>query len=147
MWWDIRKLSEPTEVVVMDITRKEQLENALGAVSLEFESTLVSGPSCSSPGFHCWGSQSQGQARAAVPDAHGPQAGRLPWALLQGASSNAAFTATFQKGAAKPLEEGGHSNAQEVTVGLLGRLPGTKLRRPGLASALRGTLGWSLHFL
>lgn len=78
---------------------------------------------------------------------HGPQASCLPWALLQGASSNAAFTATFQKGAAKPLEEGDHSNAQEVTVGLLGRLPGTKLRRPGLASALRGTLGWSLHFL
>ncbi|KAF6298413.1 dynein axonemal intermediate chain 2 [Rhinolophus ferrumequinum] len=40
MWWDIRKLSEPTEVVIMDITRKEQLENALGAISLEFESTL-----------------------------------------------------------------------------------------------------------
>ncbi|KAM5216554.1 dynein axonemal intermediate chain 2 isoform 2-T4 [Hipposideros larvatus] len=40
MWWDIRKLSEPTEVVIMDITRKEQLENALGAISLEFEPTL-----------------------------------------------------------------------------------------------------------
>lgn len=45
MWWDIRKLSEPTEVVIMDITRKEQLQNALGAISLEFESTLVSVPS------------------------------------------------------------------------------------------------------
>lgn len=74
MWWDIRKLSEPTEVVVMDITRKEQLENALGAISLEFESTLVSVSSSSSPGFHCWGGQSHGQARAAVPDARGPQA-------------------------------------------------------------------------
>lgn len=42
MWWDIRKMSEPTEVVIMDITKKEQLENALGAISLEFESTLVS---------------------------------------------------------------------------------------------------------
>nr|XP_042138999.1 dynein axonemal intermediate chain 2 isoform X3 [Peromyscus maniculatus bairdii] len=41
MWWDIRKISEPTEVVIMDISRKEQLENALGAISLEFESTLV----------------------------------------------------------------------------------------------------------
>ncbi|KAJ1071954.1 hypothetical protein AB1E18_015003 [Capra hircus] len=40
MWWDIRKLSEPTEVVIMDITKKEHLENALGAISLEFESTL-----------------------------------------------------------------------------------------------------------
>ncbi|XP_039085684.1 dynein intermediate chain 2, axonemal isoform X2 [Hyaena hyaena] len=40
MWWDIRKMSEPTEVVILDIARKEQLENALGAISLEFESTL-----------------------------------------------------------------------------------------------------------
>nr|XP_035934928.1 dynein intermediate chain 2, axonemal isoform X1 [Halichoerus grypus] len=40
MWWDIRKMSEPTEVVILDITRKEQLESALGAISLEFESTL-----------------------------------------------------------------------------------------------------------
>ncbi|KAB1264924.1 Dynein intermediate chain 2; axonemal, partial [Camelus dromedarius] len=40
MWWDIRKMSEPTEVVIMDITKKEQLENALGAISLEFEPTL-----------------------------------------------------------------------------------------------------------
>nr|XP_017499480.2 dynein intermediate chain 2, axonemal isoform X2 [Manis javanica] len=40
MWWDIRKMSEPTEVVILDITKKEQLENALGAMSLEFESTL-----------------------------------------------------------------------------------------------------------
>eukprot|EP00074_Homo_sapiens_P110088 XP_024306649.1 dynein intermediate chain 2, axonemal isoform X4 [Homo sapiens] len=40
MWWDIRKMSEPTEVVILDITKKEQLENALGAISLEFESTL-----------------------------------------------------------------------------------------------------------
>ncbi|KAK2503602.1 hypothetical protein MC885_021843 [Smutsia gigantea] len=40
MWWDIRKMSEPTEVVILDITKKGQLENALGAMSLEFESTL-----------------------------------------------------------------------------------------------------------
>ncbi|XP_023986002.2 dynein axonemal intermediate chain 2 [Physeter macrocephalus] len=40
MWWDVRKLSEPTDVAIMDITKKGQLENALGAVSLEFESTL-----------------------------------------------------------------------------------------------------------
>lgn len=46
MWWDIRKLSEPTEVVILDITRKEMLENALGAISLEFESALVSLPPC-----------------------------------------------------------------------------------------------------
>lgn len=42
LWWDIRKLSEPTEVLVLDITRKELLENALGASTLEFEPTMVS---------------------------------------------------------------------------------------------------------
>lgn len=36
----------------MDITRKEQLDNALGAISLEFESTLVSVPSSPFPSFH-----------------------------------------------------------------------------------------------
>ncbi|NXW93880.1 DNAI2 protein, partial [Alopecoenas beccarii] len=40
LWWDIRKLSEPTETLVLDITRKGLLENALGAVTLEFEPTL-----------------------------------------------------------------------------------------------------------
>ncbi|NXG29288.1 DNAI2 protein, partial [Dromaius novaehollandiae] len=40
LWWDIRKLSEPTETLVLDITRKGLLENALGAVSLEFEPTM-----------------------------------------------------------------------------------------------------------
>lgn len=39
----------------------------------------------------------------------------LPWARLQGASSEVAFAATFQKGAAELLEEGDHSNAQEIT--------------------------------
>ena len=63
MWWDIRKLSEPTEVVIMDITKKEHLENALGAISLEFESTLVGVPCPPFPTFHGRGSQSRGQAR------------------------------------------------------------------------------------
>ncbi|NWY52872.1 DNAI2 protein, partial [Chionis minor] len=40
LWWDIRKLSEPTESLVLDITRKGLLENALGAVTLEFEPTM-----------------------------------------------------------------------------------------------------------
>ncbi|NXS62969.1 DNAI2 protein, partial [Brachypteracias leptosomus] len=40
LWWDIRKLSEPTETLVLDITRKGLLENALGAISLEFEPTM-----------------------------------------------------------------------------------------------------------
>lgn len=44
LWWDIRKLSEPTETLVLDITRKGLLENALGAVALEFEPTMVSLP-------------------------------------------------------------------------------------------------------
>ncbi|XP_040438039.1 LOW QUALITY PROTEIN: dynein intermediate chain 2, axonemal [Falco naumanni] len=40
LWWDIRKLSEPTDTVILDITRKGLLENALGAVTLEFEPTM-----------------------------------------------------------------------------------------------------------
>uniref|UniRef100_A0A8D0F6S4 Dynein intermediate chain 2, axonemal n=1 Tax=Strix occidentalis caurina TaxID=311401 RepID=A0A8D0F6S4_STROC len=40
LWWDIRKLSEPTETLVLDITRKGLRENALGAVTLEFEPTM-----------------------------------------------------------------------------------------------------------
>ncbi|XP_060544214.1 dynein axonemal intermediate chain 2 [Pantherophis guttatus] len=40
LWWDIRKLSEPTETLVMDISRKGNLENALGAIALEFEPTM-----------------------------------------------------------------------------------------------------------
>ncbi|KFQ27563.1 Dynein intermediate chain 2, axonemal, partial [Mesitornis unicolor] len=40
LWWDIRKLSEPTEKLALDITRKGLLENALGAVTLEFEPTM-----------------------------------------------------------------------------------------------------------
>lgn len=55
MWWDIRKMSEPTEVVILDIAKKEQLENALGAISLEFESTLVSVPGSPISSFQRWG--------------------------------------------------------------------------------------------
>ncbi|NXD76749.1 DNAI2 protein, partial [Halcyon senegalensis] len=40
LFWDIRKISEPTETLVLDITRKGLLENALGAVTLEFEPTV-----------------------------------------------------------------------------------------------------------
>lgn len=43
LWWDIRKLSEPTERLVLDLSKKEDLDRALGAVSLEFEPTIVSG--------------------------------------------------------------------------------------------------------
>lgn len=42
LWWDIRKLSEPTERLVLDPNKEGNLDNALGAISLEFESTMVS---------------------------------------------------------------------------------------------------------
>lgn len=65
MWWDIRKISEPTEVVIMDISRKEQLENALGAISLEFESTLVRVFCSPFLSFACWGYGTAGMDGAA----------------------------------------------------------------------------------
>uniref|UniRef100_A0AAR2JBL9 Dynein, axonemal, intermediate chain 2b n=2 Tax=Pygocentrus nattereri TaxID=42514 RepID=A0AAR2JBL9_PYGNA len=40
LWWDIRKMSEPTERLVLDPTKEGKLENALGAISLEFETTM-----------------------------------------------------------------------------------------------------------
>jgi len=42
LWWDIRKLGEPTEKLVLDPTRKLQIDNALGGISLEYEPTMVS---------------------------------------------------------------------------------------------------------
>lgn len=41
LWWDIRKFTEPTERLVLDPSKKGNLENALGAISLEFETTMV----------------------------------------------------------------------------------------------------------
>ncbi|KAF4084935.1 hypothetical protein AMELA_G00111730 [Ameiurus melas] len=40
LWWDVRKMSEPTERLVLDPSKKGKLENALGAISLEFETTM-----------------------------------------------------------------------------------------------------------
>ncbi|KAM9339741.1 dynein axonemal intermediate chain 2 [Symphorus nematophorus] len=40
LWWDVRRLSEPTERLVLDPSREGNLDRALGAVSLEFESTM-----------------------------------------------------------------------------------------------------------
>ncbi|XP_069728508.1 dynein axonemal intermediate chain 2 [Phaenicophaeus curvirostris] len=40
LWWDIRKLSEPTESLILDITREGLKDKALGAISLEFEPTM-----------------------------------------------------------------------------------------------------------
>ncbi|XP_049458526.1 dynein axonemal intermediate chain 2 [Epinephelus fuscoguttatus] len=40
LWWDVRRLTEPTERLVVDLSRDGNLDRALGAVSLEFESTM-----------------------------------------------------------------------------------------------------------
>uniref|UniRef100_A0A3B1IM08 Dynein, axonemal, intermediate chain 2b n=1 Tax=Astyanax mexicanus TaxID=7994 RepID=A0A3B1IM08_ASTMX len=40
LWWDIRKMSEPTERLVLDPSKKGKLDQALGAISLEFETTM-----------------------------------------------------------------------------------------------------------
>ncbi|NXI41695.1 DNAI2 protein, partial [Galbula dea] len=40
LWWDIRQLSKPTKTLILDITGKGLLDNALGAISLEFEPTM-----------------------------------------------------------------------------------------------------------
>ncbi|KAM6899967.1 dynein axonemal intermediate chain 2 [Xenentodon cancila] len=40
LWWDIRKLSDPTECLVLDLGRVGNLDRALGAISLEFETTM-----------------------------------------------------------------------------------------------------------
>jgi len=39
-WWDTRKINEPVEELILDITKKENAHLALGAVSLEFEPTM-----------------------------------------------------------------------------------------------------------
>ncbi|XP_063265713.1 dynein axonemal intermediate chain 2 isoform X3 [Prinia subflava] len=40
LWWDIRKLSQPSEKLILDITREDQLKKALGAISLDFAPTM-----------------------------------------------------------------------------------------------------------
>lgn len=40
LWWDTRKLGEPTEKLVLDPSRKLNIENALGGISLEYEPTM-----------------------------------------------------------------------------------------------------------
>lgn len=99
MWWDIRKMSEPTEVVILDISRKEQLESALGAISLEFESTLVSVPSSPFPDFLSLG---QPERRADYECTRqlqgGPSPLWSPWTCV-------VFPRMFQQGAAEFLAE------------------------------------------
>uniref|UniRef100_A0A8K9X0J5 Dynein, axonemal, intermediate chain 2b n=1 Tax=Oncorhynchus mykiss TaxID=8022 RepID=A0A8K9X0J5_ONCMY len=41
LWWDIRKMSEPTERLVLDPNKKGNLDNALGAISLELDYHFV----------------------------------------------------------------------------------------------------------
>lgn len=41
LWWDIRKLGEPTEKLFLDPTKKQDLTKAQGAMSLEYEPTMV----------------------------------------------------------------------------------------------------------
>jgi len=41
-WWDTRKISEPTEVMYLDPTKKQDITKAHAAISLEYEPTIVS---------------------------------------------------------------------------------------------------------
>ncbi|EOA93759.1 Dynein intermediate chain 2, axonemal, partial [Anas platyrhynchos] len=72
LWWDIRKLSEPTETLVLDITRQGLLENALGAITLEFEPTMVRSLTC-----HCFSLHTNNPNVAGV----GPNPTRAGWAV------------------------------------------------------------------
>nr|XP_061836884.1 dynein axonemal intermediate chain 2-like isoform X1 [Nerophis lumbriciformis] len=40
MWWDVRNLSEPTDRLVLDLAWEENLLNALGAISLEYNISM-----------------------------------------------------------------------------------------------------------
>ena len=41
LWWDIRKLGEPTEVMYLDPTKKQDITKSQGAMALEYEPTMV----------------------------------------------------------------------------------------------------------
>ncbi|XP_078257962.1 dynein axonemal intermediate chain 2 [Rhinoraja longicauda] len=40
LWWDIRKMTEPVERLILDVTKKDNPDIAYGGISLEFESTM-----------------------------------------------------------------------------------------------------------
>ncbi|XP_054613747.1 dynein axonemal intermediate chain 2-like [Dunckerocampus dactyliophorus] len=40
LWWDVRQLSKPMERLVLDLGWEENLDNALGAISLEYDVTM-----------------------------------------------------------------------------------------------------------
>ena len=42
LWWDYRKLQDPIESLVLDPEKKGDIKNALGAMVLEYEPTMVS---------------------------------------------------------------------------------------------------------
>ena len=42
LWWDIRKMGEPTESLILDPTKKQDMTKAQGAMALEYEPTIVS---------------------------------------------------------------------------------------------------------
>ena len=46
LWWDTRKLGEPTEKLYLDPTKKQDFTKAQGAMSLEYEPTMVSVQIC-----------------------------------------------------------------------------------------------------
>ena len=39
LWWDIRKMAEPTETLILDLAKGDK--PTLGGISLEYESTMV----------------------------------------------------------------------------------------------------------
>ena len=41
LWWDYRKLQDPIETLILDPDKKGDIKNALGAMSLEYEPTMV----------------------------------------------------------------------------------------------------------
>ena len=41
LWWDYRKLQDPIEMLVLDPEKKGDIKNALGAMALEYEPTMV----------------------------------------------------------------------------------------------------------
>ena len=41
LWWDYRKLQDPIETLVLDPEKKGDIKNALGAMALEYEPTMV----------------------------------------------------------------------------------------------------------
>lgn len=41
LWWDYRKLQDPIETLTLDPEKKGDIRNALGAMVLEYEPTMV----------------------------------------------------------------------------------------------------------